>query len=158
MRVPKKRPMAKLHWSPRMAAHHTVTNSGSSESPPPSAAKHPAAKSSESPGRKGMTTTPVSIKMMRNSGAYTHTAPRVVIQPAMAVRGSWMRSMRYWMAFMSAAVLPGPPESPVDRHGCNRARRPVFVPIYAKSDLHRSGHPPEDAYGCFLPDLTRFAT
>ena len=100
MRWPKKWPMAKLHWSPRMAAHHTVSSSGKSDSPPPSAAKQPAANSSESPGRNGNTTTPVSMKMMRNSGAYTHTAPRPVIQPAMAVRGSWMSSIRYWMGFM----------------------------------------------------------
>ncbi len=107
MRTPKKWPMAKLHWSPRMAAHHTVMSSGMRESPPPSAAKHPAAKSSESPGRNGNTTTPVSMKMMRKRGAYTHTAPRLAIQPAMAARGSWMRSSRYWMGFMGACGPSG---------------------------------------------------
>ena len=42
----------------------------SSISPSPHSA--PTTKSSESPGRKGMTTTPVSTKMMANSSAYTH--------------------------------------------------------------------------------------
>ena len=104
MRWPKKWPMAKLHWSPRMAAHHTVTSSGSRLRPPPSVANTPAANSSESPGRNGMTTTPVSMKMMRKSGAYTQTAPSVVIQPAIAARGSWIRLTRYSMGFMGATL------------------------------------------------------
>ena len=36
---------------------------------PPTPAMVPATNSSESPGRKGMTTSPVSTKMIRNSSA-----------------------------------------------------------------------------------------
>ena len=40
--------------------------------PPSLAAKAPTAKRSESPGRIGVTTSPVSQKMMRNSRPYNH--------------------------------------------------------------------------------------
>ncbi len=36
--------------------------------PPPSAAKMPAQNNSESPGRNGVTTSPVSMNTMMNSG------------------------------------------------------------------------------------------
>src|SRR5690606_179471 len=42
-------------------------------SSPPTAASVPATNSSESPGRKGITTRPVSTKMIANSSAYTQT-------------------------------------------------------------------------------------
>ena len=58
--------MAKLHWSPAMAATHE-TSSSTTTLNPPLWAKKPLAKSSESPGRNGKKTTPVSTKMMRNT-------------------------------------------------------------------------------------------
>ena len=63
---PKKWPIMKLHWSPRMAAAH-ATASSATMLKPPLWAKKPAAKSSESPGRNGKKTTPVSMKMIRNT-------------------------------------------------------------------------------------------
>jgi hypothetical protein len=40
---------------------------------PNTMARVPTTKRSESPGRKGVTTSPVSQNTMRNSSAYTHT-------------------------------------------------------------------------------------
>ena len=66
---PKKWPIIKLHWSPKMAATHTTPSKMKMLKPPPSppCAKKPEAKSRESPGRKGKKTTPVSIKIMRKT-------------------------------------------------------------------------------------------
>ena len=63
---PKKWPFIKLHWSPRIAAAHAVAKSATMLKPP-LWAKKPEANSSESPGRNGKNTTPVSIKMIRNT-------------------------------------------------------------------------------------------
>ena len=51
------------------------------------AVKNPAAKRSESPGRNGQTTTPVSMKIIRKIKAYACVTP-IAIQPAIAERGS----------------------------------------------------------------------
>src|SRR5829696_3280326 len=45
----------------------------------PSAANVPAANNNESPGRKGVTTKPVSMKMTKNSSTYVHTPYCVMI-------------------------------------------------------------------------------
>ena len=52
------------------AAPQPAAPAAPSDAPAPLSA--PTTNSSESPGRKGMTTTPVSVKTMRNSSAYTH--------------------------------------------------------------------------------------
>ena len=63
---PKKWPIKKLHWSPKMAAVHATANRATMLKPP-LWAKKPEANSSESPGRNGKNTTPVSIKIIRNT-------------------------------------------------------------------------------------------
>ena len=80
----------KLHWSPRMAAAHAMPSSIKMLKPP-LCAKNPDANSSESPGRNGKNTTPVSIKMMRNTKPYATTGPAAMAL-AMAVRGSFSSS------------------------------------------------------------------
>ena len=66
MRLPKKWPMKKLHWSPTTAATHTSSSRWMMSRPlAGSCAKKPAANRRESPGRKGMKTTPVSMKMIK---------------------------------------------------------------------------------------------
>jgi len=58
--------MAKLVWSPKTAAtNSTVITKGKSNNPTP--AKAPTTNNSESPGKKGMTTKPVSTNTIRNS-------------------------------------------------------------------------------------------
>ena len=64
--LPKRWPIMKLHWSPRMAAAHAIPSSAMMLKPP-LCAKKPEANSSESPGRNGKNTTPVSMKMMRKT-------------------------------------------------------------------------------------------
>ena len=54
---------------------------------PPLCAKNPEAKSSESPGKKGKNTTPVSMKMMRKTKPYAVKGP-AAIAVAIAERGS----------------------------------------------------------------------
>ena len=71
--------------------------------PPPSAQKMPMQKSRESPGRKGVTTRPVSMKMMRKSGEYTHTGPSWTIHWAMKVRGSCSSAMMKWTNSMGSS-------------------------------------------------------
>ena len=62
-----------MHESPNTAATKTTSTSQPiSRGMPGSAVMAPATKSSESPGRKGVTTSPVSQKMMTNSMAYVH--------------------------------------------------------------------------------------
>ena len=80
----------KLHWSPRMAAAHAMPSSIKMLKPP-LCAKNPDANSSESPGRNGKNTTPVSMKMMRNTKPYATTGPAAMAL-AMAVRGSFSSS------------------------------------------------------------------
>ena len=89
IRVPKKCPIMKLHWSPRMAATQATPRSAKMLNPPP-CAKNPDANSSESPGRNGKNTTPVSTKMMRNTKPYAVRGP-AAIQLAMAARGARSR-------------------------------------------------------------------
>ena len=69
-------------------------------SPPPGAENTPAANRSESPGRKGKKTSPVSMKTIRNSGVYTQTGPKAMIQPAIAERGSFRRSIMKFTKFI----------------------------------------------------------
>lgn len=56
---------------------------------PPSAEKTPAAKISESPGKNGKNTTPVSIKTTKNNGVKTPIGPSAAIQPKITERGSF---------------------------------------------------------------------
>ena len=69
-----------------MAAVH-ATASRATMLKPPLWAKKPEANSSESPGRNGKNTTPVSIKIIRNTQPYAISGP-AAIQLAIAVRGS----------------------------------------------------------------------
>ncbi len=78
-----------------IGAHHTTgsnATSGSAETPvlASGAAKKPAANSSESPGRNGKNTTPVSTKTMRKMNPRVGATP-MAIQLAIAVRGSLSR-------------------------------------------------------------------
>ncbi len=77
-----------------MAAHQNTTRVAHTFRPPPSAENTPAANRSESPGRNGKNTSPVSTNTMRNSGVYTHTGPSAMIHPAMNPRGSFSRLMK----------------------------------------------------------------
>ena len=71
--------------------------------PPPSAENTPAANNSESPGKNGKNTRPVSTNTMRNSGEYTHSGPSAMIQPAIAPRGSESRLTKKLMMSMSSS-------------------------------------------------------
>src|SRR5260221_2823859 len=81
----------------------------------PTAATAPATNKSESPGRNGVTTNPVSQKTMTKSSAYTHApcsltnsprcASRWTIQSQKRVRRS-MRSILYTQVVPSIRVLP----------------------------------------------------
>ena len=89
-----------------MAATQNTMSVAHTFRPPPSAENTPAANRSESPGRNGKSTSPVSTNTMRNSGVYTHTGPKAMIQPAMKPRGSFKRLMKKSMM---------PTESPICR-------------------------------------------
>jgi hypothetical protein len=75
-----------------MAASMSRPNSNQMLSAP-RAAKVPAANRSESPGRKGVTTKPVSMKMTKNSRPYVH-APYWVMIPARYTSRCRNRSIR----------------------------------------------------------------
>lgn len=75
-----------------IGASHTTGSSaaiGSADWPVAAsgAAKKPAANSSESPGRNGKNTTPVSMKMIRKMNPSVGATP-IAIQLAIAARGS----------------------------------------------------------------------
>ena len=95
--------------------------------PPPSAENTPAANSSESPGKNGKNTSPVSTNTMRNSGEYTHTGPSAIIQPAMAPRGSLSRSTKKLMMSMYALQchrLPNHQPGHASEKGCGTGIAP----------------------------------
>ena len=79
------------------AAHTTGSSilSGSAALPvvASAAAKHPAANSSESPGRNGKNTTPVSMNTIRKMNPNVGATP-MAIQDAMAARGSLSSRIR----------------------------------------------------------------
>ena len=93
-----------------MAATQNTTSVAHRLSPPPSAENTPAANSSESPGRNGKNTSPVSMNTMRNSGVYTHTGPNAMIQAAMNPRGSFSRLTKNSMIPMEAPFIEKCPE------------------------------------------------
>ena len=62
-----------------MAAAQNTMSVAHTFKPPPSAENTPAANRSESPGRNGKNTSPVSTNTIRNSGVYTHTGPKAMI-------------------------------------------------------------------------------
>ena len=88
----------------------------------------PAANSSESPGRNGKNTSPVSTNTMRNSGEYTHTGPSAMIQPAMAPRGSLSRSTKKLMMSMYALQCHR-----LSNHQSGQPARRAVVPEFAPS-------------------------
>ncbi|MNI77498.1 hypothetical protein D3C73_1337980 [compost metagenome] len=65
----------------------------------PVAPNAPAINNSESPGRKGMTTSPVSAKTIRNSTRYTHT-------PYCATQTPSVLSM--WSTILKNSSISGP--------------------------------------------------
>ena len=91
-----------------IGAHQTTgssANSGSADTPvcASGAAKKPAANSSESPGRNGKNTTPVSMKTIRKMKPRVGATP-MAIQLAIAVRGSLMRLTKKLMIFIGLSV------------------------------------------------------
>ena len=76
----------KLHWSPKIAAAHVIPIKTKIENPP-LWAKKPDANKSESPGKNGKKTTPVSIKIIKSTNPYAANGP-AAMAAAIAERGS----------------------------------------------------------------------
>ena len=93
-----------------IGAHHTTGSNainGSAALPVAlsGAANTPAANSSESPGRNGKNTTPVSTKMMMKMKPSVGATP-MAIQLAMAARGSFSNSTKKLIIFMGFPIIP----------------------------------------------------